>query len=826
MKKNVFMGWIVGILALLLVLIVAIVRMEPDKPGISKAQASKAAALFAVSREECIRYREETGRSHFQEKEQGNWYVIYMDYLYDHGGLKEEETEASAKAAHQEITYQEAYTLASFLGKGYGELVNLNTSNRKDTYPADRWWEIYEKAVQEAADESGRQEGEPGSAREGEPGDGKESESGSAQEGEPGDGQEGEPESPQEDERVADRPAAFGKGIRQIDLILYGTPTNVEGPADWTCYTSKGDFRAEGLAMDGYIDKEIRLFVRNGEVAGVGRVLSEDVSYENVWVDRVEEDAVLVHAGTIERRFAVAEKGIDPKELLHTIVDLYLESGELARVTVKKERIKGKVLSVGEDHIEVEGYGRLETAAGFRVYKVFGEYEERDRSDILVGYDRQEFVAADGKLCAALIVEPFSAERICVLLLDDGFNTPFHQQITVTLACDGVLRFGDKGKKLQQVRLSAGSPFTIKPGDACLKDGWAVIAPDVENGGIQVDTLRRSQGTPVYGGVLEIRQQEEGLVMVNDLLLEDYLKRVVPSEMPASYEMEALKAQAVCARTYAYRQIMDNSYSQYGAHVDDSTNFQVYNNVAGAETTDQAVDETCGKILVYQDEPAEVYYYSTSCGHGTDGSVWGGDGASTPYLKATELQDERRCLDLFSNEAFAAFIQDPDIPSYDASFPMYRWDALYKGTTLGNQLGIGQIDRLEILERGPGGVAKKMVATDVDGVQKTYQGQMEIRRALGSVDLEINRKDGKVMQGMSLLPSAFISIQETGTAKDGSKLFTIWGGGYGHGAGMSQNGAQGMAREGKTYREILAFFYEGTELKDGSVVEAVTVQTP
>ena len=62
--------------------------------------------------------------------------------------------------------------------------------------------------------------------------------------------------------------------------------------------------------------------------------------------------------------------------------------------------------------------------------------------------------------------------------------------------------------------------------------------------------------------------------MINELYLEDYLKKVVPSEMPASYEKEALKTQAVCARTYAYRQIQGNTYGAYGAHVDDSTSFQ------------------------------------------------------------------------------------------------------------------------------------------------------------------------------------------------------------------------------------------------------------
>ena len=105
------------------------------------------------------------------------------------------------------------------------------------------------------------------------------------------------------------------------------------------------------------------------------------------------------------------------------------------------------------------------------------------------------------------------------------------------------------------------------------------------------------------------KRQADGLVLVNDLYLEDYLTKVVPSEMPSSYEKEALKAQAVCARTYAYRQIQGNAYSQFGAHVDDSTNYQVYNNKETDEKTTAAVKDTYGKMLFYEDKAVEAFYF-------------------------------------------------------------------------------------------------------------------------------------------------------------------------------------------------------------------------
>ena len=170
--------------------------------------------------------------------------------------------------------------------------------------------------------------------------------------------------------------------------------------------------------------------------------------------------------------------------------------------------------------------------------------------------------------------------------------------------------------------------------------------------------------------------------------------------MPASYEKEALKAQAVCARTYAYMQMKSNSYRSYGAQIDDSTQFQVYNNVETDAKTTQAVQETYGKMLYYDGNPVTAYYFSTSCGTTTNAAIWDSDPEQTPYLRSLSLQTARSRLSFENEDAFAQFIKNKEFPAYDASYPFYRWNLKTNGNVIAAHVaGVGTVFPLRSVGR-------------------------------------------------------------------------------------------------------------------------------
>lgn len=311
-----------------------------------------------------------------------------------------------------------------------------------------------------------------------------------------------------------------------------------------------------------------------------------------------------------------------------------------------------------------------------------------------------------------------------------------------------------------------------------------------ENGtGFLIPSIQRDCGSPLYYGRLEIIDTEQGYLMINEVDIEEYVKGVVPSEMPASYEMEALKAQAICARTYAYRQLSEHKLSSYSADVDDSVSFQVYKNQSANAKTIEAVEATKGIVMTYEGEPIESYFFSTSSGATSTDEVWGSE--SAPCLKSI-------------------------VTSYDENMPWYRWHVFFSKEKMESLLidagyEIGEIQEIQIIKKSQGGAVVTCAFIGEEGSIEV-SNEYKIRNLLTPYGLEIYRQDGSSVSDFSMLPSAYFSIQPI---YDNSVLsgFSIQGGGYGHGVGMSQNGANEMAKLGYDYLDILNYYFDDFKLE-------------
>lgn len=370
--------------------------------------------------------------------------------------------------------------------------------------------------------------------------------------------------------------------------------------------------------------------------------------------------------------------------------------------------------------------------------------------------------------------------EVRVLICSDNYESEYHQKLTLMCSSDYTVSYGDVTEEHK-----ASEPVWITPEDAWLAEGAVTLVPK-EGGTFTLPELKRSQESPSYAGKFIVEKREEGLLVINELPLETYLCSVVPSEMPADYPLEALKAQAICARTYAMKQISGSRGEEKGVDMDDSVSYQVYNNIGRDQRTDRAVKETEGQVLTRDGDLIDALYYSTSCG--------------------LDLSQ-----DLSEEAVFCAFMAGNSEKSYEKEEPWYRWSVYFSAEELtgmaksGGQPGVGTVTGMEVKERGGSGVIETLEITG-DGGTVQVEGEYNIRKLLQPGEIPVTLQDGSTAPDLGMLPSAFFYL----TPKyDGKKLkgYTLTGGGYGHGRGMSQNGARHMAEAGYRCRDILKHYY-------------------
>ena len=293
-----------------------------------------------------------------------------------------------------------------------------------------------------------------------------------------------------------------------------------------------------------------------------------------------------------------------------------------------------------------------------------------------------------------------------------------------------------------------------------------------------------------YRGLLEMvfQAEDSSLLALNWLWVEDYLKGVIPFEMGkrTQSEFEALKAQVLTARTYALYQIQKSDIK--GFDLESTVLDQMYGTMDKEESlVNKAIVETEGEVITYKGKFIQAFYHA-NCGGMTESvdEVWGHN--RVPYLVS---------------------VWDKDFCSW---YKRYKWKVVWEREKLEKSLPqylkeyaedppdtVGQIKDIKIKKRSKSGRVKFLeIKTDKD---KFRVEKDKIRWVIRNAD-----------NPEAILPSTFFDLKIVKNSEGDIDSIIFEGRGNGHGAGMCQTGAIGMAREGYTYRQILKHYYPHTEI--------------
>ncbi len=545
--------------------------------------------------------------------------------------------------------------------------------------------------------------------------------------------------------------------------------------------------------------------------------------------------------------------------------DVYIGNFQLA---------KAKILLLNSDKIELEYQGTFNLSDNLIIFKVdqLWDLTPISYNSLTVGMDNVYlFVDNDNIVQCMLVVGEYAPEYLRVLIssgLSSVGSSSSYDFTDIRMASDKEIKVINKTPQGKQVIdiVPAGTEITFTNlnnqvyYNGILTNSRVFIESTELDAQTTIYSTTRQGSYPAYDGKFEIipSNTDGKLYLINELAMKDYLHRVVPSEMPGSWDVEALKAQAIAARSYAYNQIFASSYGSMSANVDDSVNTQVYNNLPETDNVILAVDGTEGVIMTHNGECITAYYSSTSSGHtASNEDVWHDantgsfPGTPLPYVRACQQIPGYQYPDFNDETATLNYFKDVPTAGYDYISSWYRWhvtltreefentvssnlvarenadqilgtdfvQTLVGPEPIGVDFRIGNLEAVQVIGRGAGGNILTLEIRGSNGVwrvSKEYNIRFVIRphkSYTGSANnVILYYHNGGTYANYSILPSAFASFEPHFDIDGLITDITIYGGGNGHGVGMSQWGARGMALQGLTHEQILHNFYTDIEL--------------
>lgn len=330
--------------------------------------------------------------------------------------------------------------------------------------------------------------------------------------------------------------------------------------------------------------------------------------------------------------------------------------------------------------------------------------------------------------------------------------------------------------------------------------------------------LAKVNNNLTYRGSFFLKPNGSKTELINILDMEDYLKGVVPSEMPASWPKEALKAQAIAARSYAANMLMLTS----------TATSQVYRGYTGEDSrTNQAIQETDGLLVKYNGKPIQAFFFSTSGGRTANVSdVWNSDQKYFPYLAAVDDPYESSKYSNWTQTVPAATIlksfgfssdtllNDITVSKTGANGPEVR--GITVKTSKGDKTITGNESEIRKLFPSSDSSVYNMLFSNWFSLQTTKeQADLSAQTSTGTVSIDTVK--GQTVQtagGQITVSDSNVQIQTANgiVSSEGNNIATITvsGKGWGHRIGMSQYGAKGYAEHGYTAEQIITHYFTGT----------------
>lgn len=393
----------------------------------------------------------------------------------------------------------------------------------------------------------------------------------------------------------------------------------------------------------------------------------------------------------------------------------------------------------------------------------------------------ENIISADGVIWSQQLKDDFALLRVKVFPHNSKYNSPHSKDSTIDrllVSSKGQCKVfqADKptseGGITRNQLIASGNKFPLTVAE--LKQAiWIECDAPIEI------TRPDFTGSPIsYNGVLFVKPVAGTyLTAVNVLPFEEYLKGVVPSEMPAGWSIEALRAQAIAARTYAYYELGFNVaasdqniiYEASGAQIDDTVTYQAYMGLKNAAaSTNKAIEDTSGMVMTYNQKVVKAYFHADSGGFTENAeNVWG---VFHPYI-------------IGKKEVYPA-----------GSIPGESWSF------------ITSISDVELKLRNAGMIASDEILSDFSVDESDLYPSTRPKR----VYLKVNDKVVKEVSAVDFsfamkIKSAWIRTAPVAGQKG---KYQISGRGFGHGAGMNQWGAKVMVDKLKmSYQDVLKFYY-------------------